>query len=241
MPDENEMRPNAAHSSPRRWLANRSLLALFALGAVSLVLYGTIDRAGKKEPSGSGGRCAASQSMARLTQPFARGELAALVPTQSSTPMAQLSFAGPGGEGLSLERFAGRVVLLNLWATWCLPCRAEMPALDRLEAARGGEKFEVVAINIDTARLERREAFLKEAGVERLRFYSDKSAVVFQELKAAGKASGLPTTVLIGPDGCDIATMAGAAEWDSEEAKNLISKLLENLRNNQDLTPNGPS
>ncbi len=155
--------------------------------------------------------------------------------------MAQLSFAGPGGECLSLERFAGRVARLNLWATWCLPCRAEMPALDRLEAARGGEKFEVVAINIDTARLERREAFLKEAGVERLRFYSDKSAVVFQELKAAGKASGLPTTVLIGPDGCDIATMAGAAEWDSEEAKNLISKLLENLRNNQDLTPNGPS
>lgn len=241
MPDENEMRPKAAHSSPRRWFANRSLLALFALGAVSLVLYGTMDRTGKEERSGSGGRCAASQTMARLTQPFARGELAALVPANRSAPMAQLSFSGPGGESLSLERFAGRIVLLNLWATWCLPCRAEMPALDRLEAARGGEGFEVVAINIDTARLERREAFLKEAGVERLRFYSDKSAVVFQVLKATGKASGLPTTVLIGPDGCDIATMAGAAEWDSEEAKDLISKLLINLDNNGISNSAGPS
>jgi thiol-disulfide isomerase/thioredoxin len=101
-----------------------------------------------------------------------------------------------------------------------------MPALDRLQAFLGGSQFEVVAINIDTARLERRQAFLKEAGVERLAFYADPTANVFQKLKRAAKATGLPTTILIDSDGCELGVMSGPAEWDSEDAKRLISAVI---------------
>jgi hypothetical protein len=102
-----------------------------------------------------------------------------------------------------------------------------MPALDRLQAKLGGDAFEVVTINIDTARLERREAFWKETGLSSLTFYSDQKADVFQTLKRAGKAVGLPTTLLIDSKGCEVGVMAGPAEWDSEDAVRLVSTLLD--------------
>jgi len=112
---------------------------------------------------------------------------------------------------------------LNLWATWCVPCREEMPALDRLQAQAGGADFEVVALNIDTARLEKRQQFLSEIGVKALKFYADPSADVFQTLKRAGKVVGLPTTILIDADGCELGTLAGAAAWDSPDALRLVA------------------
>jgi thiol-disulfide isomerase/thioredoxin len=112
--------------------------------------------------------------------------------------------------------------LINLWATWCAPCRAEMPALDRLQAKLGGDKFEVVAINIDTARLERRKPFLDSVGVKSLAFYTDEKADIFQVLKQAGKVVGLPTTILVDAKGCELGLMAGPAEWDSPDAIALI-------------------
>src|SRR5205807_2579664 len=106
---------------------------------------------------------------------------------------------------------------LNLWATWCIPCRKEMPALDALQARLGGPNFEVLAINIDTPASAKPRAWLKEAAIARLAYYADPSAKVFQELKLAGKVFGLPTTVLVDPAGCEIGTMAGPAEWASED------------------------
>jgi thiol-disulfide isomerase/thioredoxin len=117
-------------------------------------------------------------------------------------------------------------VLLNLWATWCVPCRKEMPALDALQAKLGGPKFEVVAINIDTRDPDKPKAWLKEVGINKLAYYADPSAKVFQELKAAGRAFGMPTTMLIGPDGCEIGTIAGPAEWASEDAIKLVKAAL---------------
>ncbi|HYP57175.1 MAG TPA: TlpA disulfide reductase family protein, partial [Beijerinckia sp.] len=111
----------------------------------------------------------------------------------------------------------------NLWATWCVPCRQEMPALDQLEAKLGSKDFEVVAVNIDTAKLDRPKAFLNEAGVKSLAFYADNTATIFQNLRTAGKALGLPTTILIGKDGCEIGTMAGPANWDSADALALLT------------------
>ncbi len=91
------------------------------------------------------------------------------IPSRPST----VSFNGPDGKKLTLADFKGHNVLLNLWATWCVPCRSEMPALDRLQAKLGGSDFEVVAVNIDTSRLDRPKAFLNDAGVKNLGFYAD--------------------------------------------------------------------
>jgi thiol-disulfide isomerase/thioredoxin len=112
---------------------------------------------------------------------------------------------------------------VNLWATWCVPCRKEMPALDRLQTRLGGKDFEVVAINIDTRDPEKPRNFLKEANLTRLGYFNDQKAKVFQDLKAIGRALGMPTSVLVDGQGCEIATIAGPAEWDSEDAVKLIT------------------
>ena len=115
--------------------------------------------------------------------------------------------------------------MLNLWATWCVPCRAEMPALDRLEAKAGGADFEVVAVNVDTARLERAPAFLNEIGVKSLRRYSDSTGDSFETLRLAGKALGLPTSLMIDKDGCELGVVAGPANWDAPDAEAAVGAL----------------
>jgi thiol-disulfide isomerase/thioredoxin len=114
-------------------------------------------------------------------------------------------------------------VLVNLWATWCVPCRKEMPALEGLQKKLGGPDFEVVAVNIDTRDPEKPKNFLKDANLTRLGYYSDQKARVFQDLKAIGRALGMPTSVLVDGRGCEIATIAGPAQWDSDDAIKLIT------------------
>jgi hypothetical protein len=97
-----------------------------------------------------------------------------------------------------------------------------MPALDALQAILGGPDFQVVAVNIDTRDPQKPLAFLKEVGITHLAYYSDPSARIFEDLKAAGKAFGMPTTVLIDHSGCEIGTMAGPAEWASDEGVKLV-------------------
>jgi thiol-disulfide isomerase/thioredoxin len=140
--------------------------------------------------------------------------------------MPALSFHGPDGKAQTLADFRGRTVLLNLWATWCAPCRKEMPGLDQLQAEMGGRDFEVVAINIDTRNLERPRAWLAEHNIGRLAYYADPEAKVFQDLKRAGQAVGMPTTILVDAHGCNLGVLHGAAEWASPDARRLISAAL---------------
>jgi len=137
-----------------------------------------------------------------------------------------LAFKDAEGHERTLKDWRGRTVLLNLWATWCVPCRKEMPALDALQSDLGGPKFEVVAINIDTRDPAKPLAFLKDIGVTHLTYYADPSAKVFQELKLAGKAFGMPTTLIVDRSGCEIGEMAGPAEWASADGVKLVSALL---------------
>ena len=118
-------------------------------------------------------------------------------------------------------------MLLNLWATWCVPCRKEMPALDALQEKLGGPDFEIVAVNTDTRDPDKPKAWLKEVGVTRLAYYADPSGKLFQDLKIAGKALGLPTTLLIDGSGCELGTIAGPAEWASDDALNLMRAALQ--------------
>ena len=117
-------------------------------------------------------------------------------------------------------------MLLNLWATWCVPCRREMPSLDKLQAELGGPNFEVVAVNIDTRDPEKPLNFLREVRVTHLAYYSDQSAQVFEDLKTAGKAFGMPTTLVVDRAGCEIGDMAGPAEWASDDGTKLVSAVL---------------
>jgi thiol-disulfide isomerase/thioredoxin len=199
-------------------------LVVVALAAVlaAAVLYGKGAGAGKDEAAA----CPAAKAVAARLAPLAQGEVAALNVNKNPKPAVDISFADADGKKLTLADFKGRSVLLNLWATWCVPCRAEMPALDRLQAKMGGADFEVVAVNIDTSRLDRPKAFLAEAGVKNLSRYADSSADSFEALKVAGKALGLPTSLLIGPDGCELAVMAGPAQWDSGDAAKLVTAMI---------------
>ncbi len=211
-------------SPPPRRMATRWLLAavVLALGAGTALLYGMKGQGGKE----SANSCAASRAAIARIDPVVRGEIAALTLNKTPRPAVALAFLDASGAQTSLADFKGKTVLLNLWATWCVPCRAEMPALDRLQASRGSDRFEVVAINIDTARLDKRQAFLTEAGVTSLHTYADPTADVFQTLKQAGKVLGLPTTLLIDPNGCELGIMPGPADWSGPDALKLIDATL---------------
>jgi thiol-disulfide isomerase/thioredoxin len=188
--------------------------------AAAALLYVTIGGGGKETAEAKA--CPANATQRAAVDRAAKGEVAALTVAKQPKPVTPIAFSGPDGQPESLEAFKGRVVLLNLWATWCAPCRQEMPALDWLETKLGGKDFQVVAVNIDTTRLERPKAFLNEVGVKVLPFYSDPKADVFYRLKQAGKVVGLPTTILIDRNGCEIGTLAGPASWDSPDAVALI-------------------
>jgi thiol-disulfide isomerase/thioredoxin len=171
--------------------------------------------------------CRPAVEAARRVAPLARGEIAAFAAAEAPLRLPDLVFRDGSGGERRLSEWRGRTVLLNLWATWCVPCRKEMPALDGLEGRLGGPQFEVVAINIDTRDVEKPRAWLKEAGITRLGYYADSSAKVFQDLKIAGRAAGMPTTLLVDPAGCEIGTVAGPAEWASDEAVKLVTAALQ--------------
>jgi thiol-disulfide isomerase/thioredoxin len=196
--------------------------AAVALGVGALALYGT-GGAGNS----AAGECRAAQAAVERLAPLARGEIAAVTVPKNPKPVPNLAFKGPDGAPKSLGDYKGRTVLVNLWATWCVPCRQEMPALDKLQAALGGPDFEVVAVNIDTRNLDRPRTWLKEAGVEKLAYYADPEANVFQDLRRVGKAVGMPTTLLVDAQGCELALLNGPAEWASEDALKLVRAALE--------------
>jgi thiol-disulfide isomerase/thioredoxin len=170
--------------------------------------------------------CAGAVNTGKRIAPLVRGEVAALAVAQTPFRVPDLAFKDAQGRDLKLADWRGRTVLLNLWATWCVPCRREMPALDALRALLGGNDFEVVAVNIDTRDPQKPLTFLKDVAITHLAYYSDPSARVFEELKTNGKAFGMPTTVLVDPSGCEIGTMAGPAEWASDDGVRLVGAIL---------------
>lgn len=166
--------------------------------------------------------CPATDERVAALTPLATGEVAAMAPEEDRVSVATLSFKDPQGKETSISDFAGRTLLVNLWATWCAPCREEMPALDALQQQAGGEDFEVLTINIDTGEDDKPREFLDEIGVEHLPLYRDASMDIFNELKAQGLAFGLPVTLLVDETGCLLAAMNGPADWASDDALRLV-------------------
>ena len=209
--------------SPRPAATRRIPLAIGAVMVGALIGFaGVYGIGGFRRGPGGDSACNGAVDLARKIAPLAQGEVAALTMATSPVKLPDLAFEDADGKPRKLSDWRGKTVLVNLWATWCVPCRKEMPALDSLQTKLGGKDFEVVAINIDTRDPEKPKAFLKDANLTRLGYFSDTKAKVFQDLKNAGKALGMPTSVLVDGQGCEIANLAGPAEWASDDAIKLI-------------------
>ena len=170
--------------------------------------------------------CQPAVETARRLGPLAHGEVAAVAAATRPLLVPDLMFRDGSGAEKHLSDWNGRTVLFNLWATWCVPCRKEMPVLDALQAKLGGGNFEVVAVNIDTRDPDKPRNWLRDVGITRLAYYADPSAKVFQDLKLVGRAFGMPTTLLVDPARCEIGAVAGPAEWASEDGMRLIKAAL---------------
>jgi len=204
-------------------------LAVIVAGCIAGVVVGLAAVYGIATSLGNRGgdaACRPAVETARRAAPLARGEVAAVALAEKPMRLPDLVFHDNSGAERRLSDWQGRTVLFNLWATWCVPCRKEMPALDELQGKLGGPNFEVVAVNIDTRDPDKPRAWLKEAGVTRLAYYADPTAKVFQDLKLIGKAFGMPTTLIVDRAGCEIGTVAGPAEWASEDGIKLVRAAL---------------
>lgn len=152
---------------------------------------------------------------------FAR-DFFALQILKKPRPLPPIAFSDAAGHRLSLVDFRGRAVLLNLWATWCVPCRKEMPALDRLEAKLGGPGFIVVPLAIDGAEASAVARFYRAVGVKRLATYLAGS----RDLSSRLGVPGVPTSFLIDPEGREVARKIGPADWDSAQMIALVRRYL---------------
>lgn len=214
--------------TPRPAVTRRIPLAIGAVVVGALIGFAAVYGFGvfKRGPAGDSA-CNGAVSLARKIAPLAQGEVAALTMATSPLRLPDLAFEDGDGKPRKLSEWRGKTVLVNLWATWCVPCRKEMPALDSLQTKLGGKDFEVVAINIDTRDAEKPKNFLKDGNLTRLAYFSDQKAKVFQDLKNIGKALGMPTSVLVDAQGCEIANIAGPAEWASDDAIKLIKAAMQ--------------
>ena len=192
-----------------------ALAAVAGFGAVYLVLPRSDNATPQETP-------AASTAAGPAATTKGSGKMVAFVKKAAPQELPDITFTDGEGKDLKLSDFKGRTVLLNLWATWCAPCRQEMPALDRLQQALGSDKFEVVALSLDRQGIAATKKFLDEVGAKALKLYVDATAKQGLALKLVG----MPTTILIDKDGREVGRLAGEAGWDSEDAKAWIKGVM---------------
>ncbi|MFZ1815066.1 MAG: TlpA disulfide reductase family protein [Rhizobiaceae bacterium] len=205
-------------SGARFFLLAAGLLALAAAGMMAV--YGNSGHDGNVALTDS---CPGAAETVKRLEGLNTGDVAAFQLASEPEPIGELVFADENARPGSIRDQAGKSVLLNLWATWCAPCREEMPALDRLQASLGGPDFQVVPVSIDLRDDAKPKAFYAETGLEHLPFYHDGSLTVFNTLKKRGLAFGMPSTLLLDPQGCVLGWMNGPADWSGQDAMSLIS------------------
>ena len=149
---------------------------------------------------------------------LAKGEVAAFAVHDTPASLPTVTFKDADGKDHTLAEWRGKVLLLNIWATWCAPCRHEMPALDTLEAQLGGKDFDVLALATDRGGLDKPKKFWADMGIKSLGLYLDNG-----DAPHGLGVIGMPTTLLIGRDGREIGRLVGPAEWASADAAALIA------------------
>ncbi|MBS1164647.1 MAG: tlpA 1 [Proteobacteria bacterium] len=170
----------------------------------------------------SGGRCASAVPLAAALRTFATGDFSALLPADAPADFSSLVLHTPDGGERRVSDLAGQTLVVNMWATWCVPCRTEMPHLQALQEKRGRADFSVVALNVDVGGRDKPTRFLSDIGATSLVDLRDPEMRAFNELKSKGLVLGLPTTFIVNRDGCALASLAGPAKWDSPDALALI-------------------
>jgi thiol-disulfide isomerase/thioredoxin len=141
-------------------------------------------------------------------------------------PTPEVGFTNAQDDRLDFSAFKGKLTLVNLWATWCAPCVREMPSLEALKQARGGDRFAVVTISEDLQGAAPVEAFFEKNGITNLPAYLDPKNAIGRALKI----NGLPTTLLFDPAGRELGRFEGGADWSSPEALALIDWYLASAR-----------
>ena len=213
------MKNGTRAGAPKKSYATVIALAAAAALVGFAAVYGTLGR-----PDNNGdasGLVESDRSAATAEAPAARKtapDMPAFVFKATPEPLGEVHFTDGDGKPMTLADFKGKTILLNLWATWCAPCREEMPSLDRLQQELGSDTFEVVALAVDRAGPETAQKFLNEIGVTALKLYSDTTTRSGSALRAVG----MPTTILIDAEGREIGRLPGPYEWDAPEAKALI-------------------
>jgi thiol-disulfide isomerase/thioredoxin len=204
---------------PQQNKVTRFLPVLIALVAIAGIYV--FQRDGRKEEVAAP-PAQATAVEGGFSRALATGPLAGVIIHSIRKDMGAFTFANAKGETLDLSKWKGRVVLLNLWATWCTPCKKEMPDLSKLQTALGGADFEVVALSVDRKGLAASEAFLKEISVANLATYVEPDG----KSLAALQALGLPATILIDRNGKEAARLLGPADWASPEALAMAKALI---------------
>lgn len=196
--------------------------AISAAAAIGLLIAAALGYAISRRASAPATRLAQPATASDSTSHTEAANSLILSVFNQPRPIPEIHFQDDQGHELTLADFRGRVVLLNVWATWCVPCRKEMPTLDRLQARLGGKDFLVIALSIDRKGVDALRDFYRQVGVEKLAIYLD----------ASGKGShglaipGVPTTLLIDQEGREVARKMGAAEWDGPETVSLIERTM---------------
>jgi thiol-disulfide isomerase/thioredoxin len=204
-------------SNMKKPFALMPVLAVVALGALGLYWFQSEPR--KQEVVET---AAVVNSGSGFSKALAKGPMAGVIVHSERKDIPAFTFADAAGQELDLSKWKGRVVVLNLWATWCAPCRKEMPDLAKLQTTLGGADFEVVALSLDRKGLEASKAFLQEIGATKLATYIEPEA----KSLAALQALGLPATILIDRNGKEAGRLLGPADWASTEAQEMVKALL---------------
>jgi thiol-disulfide isomerase/thioredoxin len=222
-PERDTLAHNPRAGSARAGLSTAMWAAAVAAVAGFAAVYVTLGRPDNvvspvvQSPAPEPGKPAATPA-GPGSNALSQGQMAAFVFRKAPEDLPEVKFLDASAKERTLADWRGKVVLLNLWATWCLPCRKEMPALDRLQRELGSDQFQVVAVSVDRTGLDGARKFLADTGAEALALYADPTARMGSTLRAAG----LPATLLLDRQGREIGRLLGPAEWDGEDAKRLI-------------------
>ncbi|SFV37043.1 Thiol-disulfide isomerase or thioredoxin [Devosia crocina] len=176
----------------------------------------------------SANSCPVQSAAAQIIDKAAVGELAAVNGTGEGRGYADMAFKSADGTDMTLADFSGKALLVNFWASWCVPCREEMPALDAIATQYNSDRFEVVPINLDIGEggLAKAQEFLDEGQFENLPLFADNSFAAFERLKREAVAVGLPATLLLDPEACELAVLQGPAEWHSPDGQAVVEALI---------------